>query len=518
MKKKLLTLLVVVSMVLTAVVPAFAQDTGAMNNGIDVSKYQGQIDWSAVKGAGIQFAMIRTGFGGDPTDWDSETDQYFESNYAGATSEGIKVGAYHYSYATDAAAASDEADLCLHILNGRHLDYPVAYDVEDPSQDGVDPDTLGQIVQTFCSKLQQAGYQVVVYSYVNFYNAHLTSPAVSQYDTWIANYTQNSSPNFSGKYTMWQYTSSGSVPGISGACDMDYSYNDYAGGGSTVPANPATPVDSMAFSCDTSSYSFTTNSTYTYKITTLDTMPPTAASSNSSAVSVSGPKATYQGFLFTLTNVGAGTASITTTAADGRSVSFQAIGTGNASVPVTPTAPTCNSLRCDTSSYTFSPSATYYYYKIQTTDSSAPTAASSNPSAVSVSYSQKLSDGYLYRIQNVGKGSAVITTKSANGASASFTAVGTAASNSTALGGIASDTPSSLTMKAGSTYQFKFTGNSGVSYSFACMGNSVLKPAALKLINGSYYYKISAVGKGCVGIYASTASGKPQRVCVVTVK
>lgn len=514
MKKKLWALLLVVPFLLTVFIPAFAQDSGTVYQGIDVSKYQNQIDWTAVKNAGIQFAMIRTGFGGDPNSWDSQTDPYFESNYAEAASAGLKVGAYHYSYAASITDASNEADLCLHILNGRHLDYPVAYDVEDPSLSGLSTDTLGQIVQTFCSKLQQAGYQVLVYSNVNFYNAHLTSTAVSQYDTWIANYTQNSLPNFSGKYTMWQYSSSGSVPGISGSCDMDYSYVDYAGGGSTTPT---TPIDPMAFTCDTTSYTFTTNSQFTYKITTLDTMPPTATSSNPSAVSVSGPRATTQGFLFTLTNVGAGTATITTTAADGRKVSFQATGTGSATTPTTPSNTAGGTMRCDTSSYTFSPSATYYYYKVTTADSTAPTASSSNTSAVSVSYSRKLSDGYLYRIKNVGTGSAVITTKSTGGATVSFTAVGSAAT-SVVSGEVKSDTPSYFTMKNGSSYQFKLTGTKGASYSFACAGNTVIKAVSLKSTDGSYYYKVSAIGKGSAGIYATASNGKPQRVCIVTVK
>lgn len=313
----MLTLLLTVC-ILPFSISAFAQERIP---GIDVSKYQGQIDWNSVKNAGIQFAMIRTGYGGDPSAWNRQTDAYFEANYAGATGAGLKVGAYHYSYATNPSMASDEADFCLHILNGRHLDYPVAYDLEDRSQAGVSPDVMAQIVQTFCGKLQLSGYKAAVYSYVNFYNAKLTNPLNAQFDTWIANYVQAPAPNFSRPYTMWQYSSGGSVPGISGRCDMDYSYVDY-----TAPTVPSTPMDPMVFRCDTDSYAFPSVGRYTYKITTADTIPPSAVSSNPAAVTVSAPTGIKDGYLFTITDVGSGEATITTAAADGRTVSFQATG------------------------------------------------------------------------------------------------------------------------------------------------------------------------------------------------
>ncbi len=316
-KKLVLTLLLAVC-ILPFSIPVFAQ---ARFQGIDVSKYQGQIDWNRVKNSGVQFAMIRTGYGGDPSSWNRQTDAYFESNYSGATGAGLKVGAYHYSYATNASMASDEADFCLHILNGRHLDYPVAYDLEDRSQAGVSPDVMAQIVQTFCGKLQLAGYKPAVYSYVNFYNARLTSPLVAQFDTWIANYVQAPAPNFGRSYTMWQYSSGGSVAGISGRCDMDYSYVDYS-----APTVPSTPMDPMTFRCDTDSYEFDSVGHYTYKITTADTLPPSAVSSNPAAVTVSGPTGIKDGYLFTITDVGPGDAAITTTAADGRTVTLQATG------------------------------------------------------------------------------------------------------------------------------------------------------------------------------------------------
>ncbi len=473
--------------------------------GVDVSEHNGSINWSSVKNAGYDFAMIRTGYGGDPDAWSQQKDDYFESNYSGATAAGLKVGVYHYSYATNVTMAAQEADFCISILNGRHLDYPVVYDVEDKSQWGLSTSTMKQMVDTFCSRLQQAGYPVAVYSYVTFYNSYLTS--CTGYDTWIANTGGISAPNFSYPYTMWQYAQT-TVPGVSGPCDVDYSYVDYANVGGSAGGGTTVTMDPLTFSCDTSSYTFGSNSTYIYKITTPDTLPPTATSSNPSAVTVSSARATANGFLFTITNVGAGQATITTTAGDGRTASFVATGTGTAKVGTTQSA----ALKCDTSSYTFG-SNSVYAYKITPNVSAVPTAVSSNPSAVSVSYLRKLSDGYLYQIKNVGAGSAVITTKASNGASVSFPATGTAKAAQTS---VKSDTPFYFTMKKGSTYQFGFACGSGASFSFSVGNGSVLKSVSLQQIRGDYYYKVTAVGKGCAGLYA-ISSGKAERVCIVTV-
>ena len=583
----------------TTVTAAFGSDfsqTCAVNvgyKGIDVSEHNGSIDWASVKSAGFDFAMIRTGYGGDPDAWSQQKDDYFESYYSGALAAGLKVGAYHYSYATNVTMASQEADFCISILNGRHLDYPIVYDVEDKSQFGLSTSTMKQIVDTFCSRLQQAGYKVAVYSYVTFYNNYLTP--CTGYDTWIANTGGVTAPNFSYPYTMWQYAQN-TVPGVSGTCDVDYSYVDYSSaGGSGGSGGGTTTMDPLTFLCDTSSYAFGSNSTYTYKITTPDTYPPTAVSSNPSAVTVSSARATTNGFLFTLTNVGAGQATITTTAGDGRSVSFVATGTGtapaatlqcdtssytfgsnsayyykittNASTP--PAAVSSNSsavsvsysqklsdgylyqiknvgsgtavitttasngmsvsftaagngspaspataLTCDTSSYTFSQGSVYYYYKITTSASSAPAASSSNPSAVSVAYSQKVSGGYLYRIKNEGAGSAVITTTASGGSTVSFPAKGTA--QTAVQTGVKSDTPFYFTMKKGSTYQFEFTGGSGGPLSFSIGNGSVLKAVSTQKINGKYYFKVTAVGKGSAGLYAVSSAGA-ERVSIVTV-
>lgn len=477
------------TMILSVFTPAYGQ-SGTVYKGIDVSTHQKQIDWSQVKNSGIQFAMIRDGFGGDRSSWDSQVDSCFEANYAGATQNGIKVGVYHYSYATNVSMANDEADFVLHILNGRKLDYPVAYDLEDPSQLGVSADVMGQMIQTFCNKIQQAGYKVVVYSYVHFYNSHMTSSAVSQYDTWIANYTDASAPNFSGKYTMWQYADDGSVPGISGSCDLDYSYVDYSGT-NTGPDKPiiTEPMDPLTFKCDTSSYAFGTNSQYMYKITTPDTYPPVATSSNPSAVTVSAAKATYNGYVFTIYNVGVGDAVITTTAGDGRSVSFHATGTKSAA-----------NLWCDTSSYTFGTNS-QYVYRVTVPGSGTPTASSSNPSAVTVSAPRAVTDGYLFTINNVGTGDAVITTTASDGSSVFFHATGTKSAAN-----LRCDT-SSYTFGANSTYCYKVWSSDTNPPRAVSSNSSYVAVSYLQKLSDGYLYRITNTGKGTATITTTEADG-----------
>lgn len=486
LKRKFGALLLVLSIIFAIVVPASAQDTGVQINGIDVSSHNGTINWSSVKSAGVQFAMLRDGYGGDgnASIWDDQTDTQFEANYSGAVQNGIKVGVYHYSYATNATMASQEADECLHILNSRHLDYPVAYDVEDACHNGLSSDTLGQIVQAFCSKIQQAGYKVMVYSNKDFYLNHLTSSLVSQYDSWIA-HTGGATSSGVSPCSIWQYSSTASVSGVPTNCDADYSYVDFAGTGSGSNTT-VTKMDPLTFKSDTSSYTFGSNSTYVYKITTPDTFPPTAVSSNSSAITVSGPKAISDGYLFTLTNVGVGDAVITTTAGDGRSVSFHATGNGAA-----------EAISTDTTYYQFG-SNSAYYYKITTAAASTPTASSSNPSAVSVSFVKKLSDGYLYQISNVGKGSAVITTTTAKGNLVFFTAIGT--------GALRCDT-SSYQFGSRTTYSYRIWSADSSAPKAVSSNSSAVSVSYSKKLSDGYLYSIRKVGRGSAAITTTAKNG-----------
>ena len=189
--------------------------------GIDVSEWQKNIDWSAVKASGIQYAMIRAGYGREL----SQIDDYFENNYKGAVENDIPVGIYYYSYAESPADAVTEAQVCLQILNGRPVTLPVAYDIEDSSQDWMSKEMLTDIAIAFCDEIKAAGYQPMIYCNPNFIRNRLDMVRLREkgYDVWIASYGV-SDYQYPYPVKMWQYTSQGSVPGIEGNVDMNNWY------------------------------------------------------------------------------------------------------------------------------------------------------------------------------------------------------------------------------------------------------------------------------------------------------
>jgi len=189
-------------------------------SGIDVSAYQGAINWNAVAASGVKFAMIRVG------NTKYGLDKYFVQNVVGANAAGIRVGAYVYSYALNPAEAAADAQLAVSAMGNLPISFPVAIDIEDPSQVNLSQAEQLAIVNTFCSVIYAAGYQPMVYSYKNWFATKL---GVTAWDHWVANYS--SAMGFPG--TMWQYSSSGAVPGIAGNCDVNYVMKDYF---TTIPA------------------------------------------------------------------------------------------------------------------------------------------------------------------------------------------------------------------------------------------------------------------------------------------
>ena len=195
-------------------VSAAAYHPDATLTGIDVSEHQGKINWEKVKADGIDFAIIRCGYGTNST---SQDDDWFLYNATECERLGIPYGVYLYSYATNVARAQSEAEHVLRLLDGRTLSYPVYFDMEDASTIGCD---LAGIAKKFCGIIEAAGYPVGVYANLNWWNNYLTDPCFSRWHRWVAQY--NSSCQYTGTYAMWQYTSSGSVNGISGRVDMNY--------------------------------------------------------------------------------------------------------------------------------------------------------------------------------------------------------------------------------------------------------------------------------------------------------
>ena len=186
--------------------------------GVDVSVWQGDINWREVKKDGIAFAMARIGYGWGP----NQHDKYFEKNYYGAKSQGMLVGGYYYSYATNIEQAREEARYCLKILNGRHMDLPIAYDVEDKVQNKMSKTELSNMIVAFCNEIRRAGYKSMIYSNLNWLTNRLDYNTISDHDIWLAQW--NYKPTYNKPFVMWQYTSSGKVRGINGRVDMNYMY------------------------------------------------------------------------------------------------------------------------------------------------------------------------------------------------------------------------------------------------------------------------------------------------------
>jgi GH25 family lysozyme M1 (1,4-beta-N-acetylmuramidase) len=187
--------------------------------GIDVSKWQGDIDWAKVKAAGIQFAIIRTSFG------TTGTDKYFKANVENAHAAGIPCGAYHYCYAKTVDESKAEAQHFLDVIKGYQFEYPVCLDLEDKCQDGISVSEYTDMAIAFLEELEQAGYYVAIYSGKARFMSRLDDSKLKPYTHWVAQW--NKECTYPGTVGIWQYTSDGSVDGINGRVDMDISYNDY---------------------------------------------------------------------------------------------------------------------------------------------------------------------------------------------------------------------------------------------------------------------------------------------------
>ena len=198
---------------------------GVTAQGIDVSEHQGRIDWDAVKASGIDFAILRVGFGAPS--FGGRVDYQFNRNISECERLGIPYGVYVYSYAFDNQQAADEASMVIDCLSGHNPRLPVYYDLEDKTiiADGRQSGIASR-AQTFCNKISSAGYKPGIYANLNWFNNILTDPVFKSgsWDHWIAQY--NSQCHYTGSYSFWQYTSRGKVSGISGNVDMNYAYVD----------------------------------------------------------------------------------------------------------------------------------------------------------------------------------------------------------------------------------------------------------------------------------------------------
>lgn len=194
--------------------------------GIDVSKWNGTIDWQAVKNSGVNYVIIRCGYRGSSTGALVE-DPKFRANIKGASDAGIKVGIYFFSQAVNRNEAVEEASMVLELIKGYKVSYPVFLDVESSGgrADGIDKNTRTDVIKAFCETIQNSGYTAGVYANKNWLTNKIDAGQLGRYKIWLAQYA--SAPTYTGRYDMWQYKSTGRVTGISGNVDLNLSYLGY---------------------------------------------------------------------------------------------------------------------------------------------------------------------------------------------------------------------------------------------------------------------------------------------------
>lgn len=192
-----------------------------MTSGIDVSQWQGVIDWGKVKAAGVQFALIRAGYG-DTLSYPRQIDTQYARNYSECKRLGIPVGVYFYCYAMNAAEAKREAECCLALLKGKQFEYPIYYDVEE--YDLFKSSKTAEVCRAFVKILEDAGYWVGIYTYrsaMGYFPTDIKDKkafAIAEYGSKL---------NYSGQYGIWQNSSTWYVNGINGRVDHDFCYVDY---------------------------------------------------------------------------------------------------------------------------------------------------------------------------------------------------------------------------------------------------------------------------------------------------
>lgn len=190
--------------------------------GIDVSEFQGSIDWAKVKKDGIEFAILRAGFGMDIT---SQDDKYIERNIEECERLNIPFGVYLFSYANTVEKARSEAEHTLRLIKGHKLTLGVWYDIEDTNTSGsVSKSSLTNIINTYCNTIKNAGYEAGIYANLNWLENKIEKSVQETWPIWVAQY--NNECQYDKKYVIWQYTSRGKVDGISGNVDMNYFYGE----------------------------------------------------------------------------------------------------------------------------------------------------------------------------------------------------------------------------------------------------------------------------------------------------
>ena len=204
---------------------AYVDGEEVLAHGIDISNWNGVINWQEIKSAGIDFVIIKAGSsnGKDPT---------FERNYEGAKAAGLDVGCYFYTYAINVDEISSDADSFMNMISGKKFEYPIYLDIEDPSQEELDESLLTEMCVTFIEKLQLNGYFGAIYSNNNWLvNLLHTQTITTYFDVWLARWTLSGEANwgssFGTKMGLWQYSATGKIGSHSCDFDMNVAFKDY---------------------------------------------------------------------------------------------------------------------------------------------------------------------------------------------------------------------------------------------------------------------------------------------------
>ena len=205
----------------------YEDDRYTSRQGVDVSHHNGTIDWEKVKKAGYEFAFLRLGYRGYGAEGKLCVDREFQSSFKRARAAGIELGVYFFSQAITEEEAREEAKLVLTELNNSKLELPVVFDPEyiredEARTDGVSKEQFTKNALAFCEKIEKAGYQPAIYSNLYCEDHMFDLSQLEAYPLWYADYKPE--PQTPYRFTYWQYSESGKVPGVSGGCDLDIEF------------------------------------------------------------------------------------------------------------------------------------------------------------------------------------------------------------------------------------------------------------------------------------------------------
>lgn len=195
--------------------------------GVDVSSYQGNVNWKKVKEAGVDFAILRIGYRGYGESGKITLDPYFEKNYKNARKEGIEIGVYFFSQAITIDEVKEEAEFVLEHIKEKEITYPVVFDLEKIKNDtartdNLTSDEITNMTLEFCNTIKSNGYIASIYGNAKTFTTKMALEQFNDYNKWYADYQEK--PLYPYEFDIWQYTESGNINGIAGNVDINIQF------------------------------------------------------------------------------------------------------------------------------------------------------------------------------------------------------------------------------------------------------------------------------------------------------